>query len=118
MPSRKFGLNLWSSQLPPFSVIWALYNRPVTTPDWPEQIACSFSPSRRAEPQRDTYWRCTDACGPGTAEHAQTGNIRTYSFDGPLKAISPAGWSACVTLGIWLAQTTRRNDGIAKTIEI
>ena len=59
MPSRKFGLNLvmFLAIAALFTGIWALYNRPVTAPDWPEQIAgFSFSPFRVGQnPQQGTY---------------------------------------------------------------
>ena len=59
MPSRKFGLNLvvFVAVAALFTGIWALYNRPVTAPDWPEQISgYSFSPFRADQnPQQNRY---------------------------------------------------------------
>ncbi|HSX86483.1 MAG TPA: hypothetical protein VLG17_00645, partial [Pseudomonas sp.] len=47
MPARKLGINLVVvlAIAALFAGIWALYNRPVSAPDWPEQISgYSFSP--------------------------------------------------------------------------
>lgn len=56
MSSRKFGLNLVVvlAIAALFTGFWALINRPVSAPAWPEQISgFSYSPFRLGEsPQR------------------------------------------------------------------
>ena len=59
MSSRKFGLNLvvFVAVAALFTGLWALYNRPVSAPDWPEQISgYSYSPFRADQnPQQNRY---------------------------------------------------------------
>ncbi|VFT40658.1 glucosyl transferase [Pseudomonas aeruginosa] len=59
MSSRKIGLNLVVivALAALFTGIWALYNRPVSVPDWPERISgFSFSPFRlNQNPQSGRY---------------------------------------------------------------
>ena len=59
MPSRKLGLNLviFVAIAALFTGIWALYNRPVSAPEWPEQISgFSFSPFQQNQnPQKNIY---------------------------------------------------------------
>jgi len=65
MSSRKFGLNLVVvlAIAALFTGFWALINRPVTAPNWPEQI--SGFPTRRfnkASTHRKTSTRPTTRC--------------------------------------------------------
>ena len=59
MASRKFGLNLVIvlAIAALFTGFWALINRPVTAPNWPEQISgFSYSPFQQGQyPQKDQY---------------------------------------------------------------
>ena len=59
MSSRKLGLNLvvFVAVAALFTGLWALYNRPVSAPEWPEQISgFSFSPFRAGQsPQENIY---------------------------------------------------------------
>ena len=59
MSSRKFGINLVvvMAIAALFTGFWALINRPVSAPDWPEQISgFSYSPFRLGEsPQKGQY---------------------------------------------------------------
>ena len=59
MSSRKLGLNLvvFVAVAALFTGLWALYNRPVSAPEWPEQISgFSYSPFRLGEsPQKGQY---------------------------------------------------------------
>ena len=106
-----------------FAGIWALYNRPVSAPDWPEQISgYSFSPFRQGQnPQTNTYPSDAEIRADLELLTKQTDNIRTYSVDGSLANIP---WLAeelglRVTLGIWISPDLQRNEReIAKAIEI
>ena len=125
MPTRKTGLNLvvFVAVAALFTGLWAMYNRPVQAPDWPEQISgFSFSPFRQGQsPQDDRY--------PSTAQmrqdlellSTQTNNIRTYSVDGSLAEIPALAeeLGMRVTLGIWISPDKARNEReIAKAIEL
>jgi len=125
MPSRKFGLNLVVvlAIAALFTGIWALYNRPVTAPAWPEQIAgYSFSPFRQGQnPQTDTYPSDEEIRADLELLATQTDNIRTYSVDGALEKIPLLAeeFGLRVTLGIWISPDEERNEReIAKAIEI
>jgi exo-beta-1,3-glucanase (GH17 family)/cellulose synthase/poly-beta-1,6-N-acetylglucosamine synthase-like glycosyltransferase len=125
MSSRKFGLNLvvFVAIAALFTGIWALYNRPVTAPDWPEQISgFSFSPFRLDQnPQKDQYptdEQMREDLGL-LAKH--TDNVRTYSVDGTLGDIPKLAeeFGLRVTLGIWISPDEERNEReIARGIEI
>ena len=59
MPTRKLGINLVVivAVAALFTGLWALYNRPVSAPDWPEQISgFSFSPFRAGQ----SLMKCAD----------------------------------------------------------
>ena len=125
MPARKLGINLVVvlAIAALFAGIWALYNRPVSAPDWPEQISgYSFSPFRQGQnPQTNTYPSDAEIRADLELLTKQTDNIRTYSVDGSLANIP---WLAeelglRVTLGIWISPDLQRNEReIAKAIEI
>ncbi len=125
MSSRKFGLNLvvFLAIAALFTGFWALYNRPVSAPDWPAQISgFSYSPFRQGQsPQQGVY--------PSDAEIRQdlellskhTDNIRTYSVDGALANIPAIAeeFGLRVTLGIWISNDQERNEReIAKAIDL
>ena len=125
MPSRKFGLNLvvFVAVAALFTGIWALYNRPVTAPDWPEQISgYSFSPFRADQnPQQNRYPTDEQIRQDLELLSKQTDNIRTYSVDGTLADIPRLAeeFGLRVTLGVWISPDEERNEReIAKAIEI
>lgn len=125
MPSRKFGLNLvvFVAVAALFTGIWALYNRPVTAPDWPEQISgYSYSPFRAGQnPQQNTYPTDEQIRQDLELLSKQTDNIRTYSVDGTLADIPRIAeeFGLRVTLGVWISPDEERNEReIAKAIEI
>ncbi len=125
MPSRKFGFNLVMvlAVAALFTGIWALYNRPVSAPDWPEQISgYSFSPFRQGQdPQSDSYPSDDEIRADLELLTQQTDNIRTYSVDGSLADIPRLAeeFGLRVTLGIWISPDQARNEReIAKAIEL
>ncbi|WXL27176.1 glycosyltransferase [Ectopseudomonas mendocina] len=125
MPSRKFGLNLivFLAVTAVFIGIWALYNRPVSAPDWPEQISgFSYSPFRAGQnPQQGTYPSDDQMREDMELLSTHTNNIRTYSVDGALERIPQLAeeFGLRVTLGIWISPDLERNEReIAKAIDI
>ena len=125
MPTRKFGLNLavFVAVAALFTGIWALYNRPVSAPDWPEQISgFSYSPFRAGQnPQQNTYPSAAQIRADLELLTRHTDNIRTYSVDGMLANIPELAeeFGLRVTLGIWISPDLERNEReIAKAIEI
>ena len=125
MPARKLGINLVVvlAIAALFAGIWALYNRPVSAPDWPEQISgYSFSPFRQGQnPQTNTYPSDAEMRADLELLTKQTDNIRTYSVDGSLANIPQLAeeLGLRVTLGIWISPDLQRNEReIAKAIEI
>jgi exo-beta-1,3-glucanase (GH17 family) len=86
MSSRKFGINLVSvvAIAALFTGFWALINRPVTAPDWPEQISgFSYSPFRLGQnPQKNTYPSDDEIRQDLEQMSKLTDNIRIYSVDG------------------------------------
>ncbi|HSX90086.1 MAG TPA: glycosyltransferase [Pseudomonas sp.] len=125
MPARKLGINLVVvlAIAALFAGIWALYNRPVSAPDWPEQISgYSFSPFRQGQnPQTNTYPSDAEIRADLELLTKQTDNIRTYSVDGSLANIPQLAeeLGLRVTLGIWISPDLQRNEReIAKAIEI
>jgi exo-beta-1,3-glucanase (GH17 family)/cellulose synthase/poly-beta-1,6-N-acetylglucosamine synthase-like glycosyltransferase len=125
MPSRKFGLNLvvFLAIAALFIGIWALYNRPVSAPDWPEQISgFSFSPFRAGQdPQQNKFPSDAQMREDLELLSQHTDNIRTYSVDGALGNIPYLAeeFGLRVTLGIWISPDLERNEReIAKAIAI
>jgi exo-beta-1,3-glucanase (GH17 family)/cellulose synthase/poly-beta-1,6-N-acetylglucosamine synthase-like glycosyltransferase len=125
MPSRKLGLNLivFLAVTAVFIGIWALYNRPVSAPDWPEQISgFSYSPFRAGQnPQQDIYPSDEQIKQDLELLSTHTNNIRTYSVDGALERIPLLAeeYGLRVTLGIWISPDLERNEReIEKAIEI
>lgn len=125
MPTRKLGLNLMTVLAIASLFIggWALINRPVSAPDWPDRIGgFSYSPFRLGQnPQADRY--------PSDAEILQdlnqlsqyTESVRTYSVAGTQADIPRLAEEAGlqVTLGIWIGNDMARNEReIATGIEL
>ncbi|HKS14314.1 MAG TPA: glycosyltransferase [Pseudomonas sp.] len=125
MSSRKFGINLVVvlAIAALFTGFWALINRPVTAPAWPEQISgFSYSPFRLGQsPQRGQY--------PDEAQLRQdleqmsklTDSIRIYTVEGTQDQIPRLAeeLGLRVTLGVWISPDIERNEReIAKAIEL
>src|SRR5471030_781216 len=85
MSSRKFGLNLVVvvAIAALFTGFCALINRPVTAPDWPEQISgFSYSPFRLGQnPQEGKYPSDDEMRQDMELMSKQTDSIRIYSVD-------------------------------------
>ncbi|HEX8540338.1 MAG TPA: glycosyltransferase [Pseudomonas sp.] len=125
MSSRKFGLNLVVvvAIAALFTGFWALINRPVTAPDWPEQISgFSYSPFRPGQnPQKDVYPSDEEMRQDLELMSKQTDSIRTYSVDGSLGDIPKLAeeFGLRVTLGIWISPDAERNEReITRAIEL
>jgi len=125
MPTRKLGINLVVivAVAALFTGLWALYNRPVSAPDWPEQISgFSFSPFRVGQsPMTGVYPSDEQIRADLELLSQQTDNIRTYSVDGKLADIPRLAeeFGLRVTLGAWISADRERNEReIAKAIEL
>lgn len=125
MSSRKFGLNLVMvvAVAALFTGLWALYNLPVSAPDWPEQISgYSFSPFRPGQnPQENIYPSDDEIRADLELLSRQTNNIRTYSVDGTQANVPRLAeeFGMRVTLGVWISEDIERNEReIAKAIEL
>ncbi len=116
MASRKFGLNLVVvlAIAALFTGFWALINRPVTAPNWPDQISgFSYSPFQQGQFRRKTSTPLTTKCVSDLAIMSKlTDNIRTYSVDGTLEDIPKLAeeFGLRVTLGIWISPDQERNE--------
>ena len=125
MSSRKLGLNLvvFVAVAALFTGLWALYNRPVSAPDWPEQISgFSFSPFRIGQsPQENRYPTPEQIRSDLELLSERTDNIRTYSVEGTLADIPRLAeeFGLRVSLGVWISPDIERNEReIAKAIEL
>jgi len=125
MSSRKFGLNLVVvvAIAALFTGFWALINRPVTAPDWPEQISgFSYSPFRLGQnPQKGVYPSDDEMRQDLELMSKQTDSIRTYSVDSSLGDIPKLAeeFGLRVTLGIWISPDAERNEReITRAIEL
>lgn len=125
MSSRKFGINLVIvvAVAALFTGFWALYNRPVNAPDWPEQISgYSFSPFHLDQnPQDNRYPNDEQIRADLELLSKQTDNIRTYSVENTLADIPRLAeeFGLRVTLGVWISPDEERNEReIAKAIEL
>jgi exo-beta-1,3-glucanase (GH17 family) len=113
MSSRKFGLNLVVvlAIAALFTGFWALINRPVSAPNWPEQISgFSYSPFQQGQfPQKDQYPTDDEMRRDLEIMSKLTDNIRIYSVDGSLQDIPKLAeeFGLRVTLGIWISPTLR-----------
>lgn len=106
-----------------FTGIWAVYNRPVKVPDWPEQISgYSFSPFNKDEnPVLNKYPTEQELRSDLAIVAKQTSNIRTYSVKGSLGDIPRLAdeYGLRVTLGIWLSEDSAANQQeIDKAIQL
>ncbi|SDJ59429.1 Exo-beta-1,3-glucanase, GH17 family [Pseudomonas indica] len=106
-----------------FTGFWALYNRPVNAPDWPEQISgYSFSPFHLDQnPQDNRYPNDEQIRADLELLSKQTDNIRTYSVENSLADIPRLAeeFGLRVTLGVWISPDEERNEReIAKAIEL
>ena len=125
MSSRKFGLNLVVvlAIAALFTGFWALINRPVSAPNWPEQISgFSYSPFQQGQyPQKDQYPTDDEMRRDLEIMSKLTDNIRTYSVDGTLGDIPKLAeeFGLRVTIGIWISPDQARNEReIQKAIEL
>ncbi|PNG39461.1 beta-(1-3)-glucosyl transferase [Pseudomonas protegens] len=125
MSSRKFGLNLVIvlAIAALFTGFWALINRPVSAPDWPEQISgFSYSPFQQGQfPQKEQYPSDDEMRRDLEIMSKLTDNIRTYSVDGSLQDIPKLAeeFGLRVTLGIWISPDLERNEReIMRAIEL
>ncbi|WP_435607654.1 glycosyltransferase [Pseudomonas knackmussii] len=125
MSSRKLGLNLvvLVALAALFTGAWALYNRPVSAPDWPETISgFSFSPFRLDQsPQSGNFPTDDQIRSDLELISKQTENIRTYSTKGTLADIPflAEEYGMRVSLGIWIGPDEAENEAeIARGIEI
>ncbi len=125
MSSRKFGLNLVVvlAIAALFTGFWALINRPVSAPNWPEQISgFSYSPFQQGQyPQKDQYPTDDEMRRDLEIMSKLTDNIRTYSVDGTLGDIPKLAeeFGLRVTIGIWISPDLERNEReIQKAIEL
>ncbi|KMM80236.1 glycosyltransferase [Pseudomonas deceptionensis] len=125
MSSRKFGLNLVVvlAIAALFTGFWALINRPVSAPNWPEQISgFSYSPFQQGQyPQKDQYPTDDEMRRDLEILSKLTDNIRTYSVDGTLGDIPKLAeeFGLRVTIGIWISPDLERNEReIQKAIEL
>ena len=125
MPSRKFGLNLvvLVALAALLTGVWALYNRPVSAPDWPESISgFSFSPFRLDQsPQSGRFPSDEQIRSDLELVSRMTENIRTYSTKGSLSDIPflAEEYGMRVSLGIWISADEAENEAeIARGIEI
>ena len=106
-----------------FTGFWALINRPVSAPNWPEQISgFSYSPFQQGQyPQKGQYPTDEQMRQDLAIMSKLTDNIRTYSVDGPLGDIPKLAeeFGLRVTLGIWISPDLERNEReIEKGIEL
>ncbi|MEC4166652.1 MULTISPECIES: glycosyltransferase [unclassified Pseudomonas] len=125
MSSRKFGLNLVVvlAIAALFTGFWALINRPVSAPNWPDQISgFSYSPFQQGQyPQKDQYPTDDEMRRDLEILSKLTDNIRTYSVDGTLGNIPKLAeeFGLRVTIGIWISPDLERNEReIQKAIEL
>ncbi|WPP01026.1 glycosyltransferase [Pseudomonas sp. HR96] len=125
MSSRKFGINLVVvvAIAALFTGFWALVNRPVTAPNWPEHISgFSYSPFRLGQnPQKDQYPTDDEIRQDLEQMSKFTDNIRIYSVDGTQADIPKLAeeFGLRVTLGIWISPDLERNEReIATAIQL
>lgn len=106
-----------------FTGFWALINRPVSAPNWPDQISgFSYSPFQQGQyPQKDQYPSDEEMRRDLEIMSKLTDNIRTYSVDGTLGDIPKLAeeFGLRVTIGIWISPDKERNEReIQKAIEL
>jgi len=125
MSSRKFGLNLVVvlAIAALFTGFWALINRPVSAPAWPEQISgFSYSPFRLGESPQKGQYPSDDEMRQDLEQMSKlTDSIRIYTVEGTQADIPRLAeeFGLRVTLGIWISPDLERNEReIATAIEL
>lgn len=97
-----------------FTGIWAWYDRPIKTPNWPENIAgYSFSPFYEGEnPTQNKYPTEQEIKKDLALISKETKNIRTYSVKESLASIPLLAneYGIKVTLGVWLSNDLEANQ--------
>jgi len=106
-----------------FTGFWALINRPVSAPDWPEQISgFSYSPFRLGEsPQKGQYPNEDELRQDLEQLSKLTDSIRIYTVEGTQAEIPRLAeeFGLRVTLGVWISPDLERNEReIQKAIEL
>lgn len=106
-----------------FTGFWALINRPVSAPDWPEQISgFSYSPFRLGEsPQKGQYPNEDELRQDLEQLSKLTDSIRIYTVEGTQADIPRLAedFGLRVTLGVWISPDLERNEReIQKAIEL
>jgi len=116
MSSRKFGLNLVVvlAIAALFTGFWALINRPVSAPAWPEQISgFSYSPFRLGQsPQKGQYPSEDEMRQDLEQLNKLTDNVRIYTVEGAQAEVPRLAeeLGLRVTLGIWISNDQERNE--------
>ncbi|CAI8876427.1 glycosyltransferase [Pseudomonas soli] len=116
MSSRKFGLNLVVvlAIAALFTGFWALINRPVSAPAWPEQISgFSYSPFRLGQsPQKGQYPSEDEIRQDLEQLNKLTDNVRIYTVEGTQAEVPRLAeeLGLRVTLGIWISNDQERNE--------
>lgn len=116
MSSRKFGLNLVVvlAIAALFTGFWALINRPVSAPAWPDQISgFSYSPFRLGQsPQKGQYPSEDEIRQDLEQLNKLTDNIRIYTVEGTQAEVPRLAeeFGLRVTLGIWISNDLERNE--------
>ncbi|MGA9664791.1 MAG: glycosyltransferase [Pseudomonas alloputida] len=125
MSSRKFGLNLVVvlAIAALFTGFWALINRPVSAPAWPEQISgFSYSPFRLGESPQKGQYPTDDEMRQDLEQLSKlTDSIRIYTVEGTQADIPRLAeeLGLRVTLGIWISPDLERNEReIATAIQL
>ncbi|UYZ85146.1 glycosyltransferase [Entomomonas sp. E2T0] len=106
-----------------FTGLWAIYNRPVSAPNWPQQVSgYSFSPFHEYEdPATGDYPTEEEISSDLALVATQTNNIRTYSVKESLGTIPRLAdnYGLKVTLGVWISNDLAENQReLDKAIEI
>jgi exo-beta-1,3-glucanase (GH17 family) len=93
--------------------LWAVFNRPVPEPAWPDRIqGFSFSPFRADQDALAQIYPTLQEVDADLALLAgRTHAIRTYSVEGPLAHVPElaANHGINVALGVWLGRDLERN---------
>ena len=125
MSSRKLGINLVVvlAIAALFTGFWALINRPVSAPAWPEQISgFSYSPFRLGESPQKGQYPTEDEMRQDLEQMSKlTDSIRIYTVEGTQAQIPRLAeeLGLRVTLGVWISPDQARNEReIATAIEL
>lgn len=125
MPTRKLGLNLVTVMAIAalFIGCWAMVNRPLSAPAWPDRISgFSYSPFRLGQNPQAGRYPSDDEIRQDLEQLARyTESLRTYSVAGSQADIPRLAQEAGlqITLGIWIGNDRARNEQeIATGIEL